>query len=166
LQRQLSTHAQTDRQIPSHAATVFVFVIAVSQNSASLHWQKSIAYNYTLYTAYARWPVEWWGYIQNGHKPKRPHDYGEHVNKYLSLNKGIFVENWNHVRSRFQTKCLILIRVVHGLGWPMGWVGLGQLQQKYTKNLKGFVLAFWAAAKDILNISLNSLYLNDIMTLF
>jgi len=27
------------------------------------------------------------GYIQNGHKPKRPHDYGEHVNKYLFLNK-------------------------------------------------------------------------------
>jgi len=27
------------------------------------------------------------GCIQNGHKPKRPHDYGEHVNQYLSLNK-------------------------------------------------------------------------------
>jgi len=24
---------------------------------------------------------------QNGHRPKRPHDYGEHVNQYLSLNK-------------------------------------------------------------------------------
>jgi len=29
-----------------------------------------------------------------------------------------------------------------------------------------FVLTFWAAAEDILNNSLNSLYLNDIMTLF
>jgi len=27
------------------------------------------------------------GCIQNGHKPKRPHDSGEQVNQYLSLNK-------------------------------------------------------------------------------
>jgi len=58
-----------------------------------------------------------------------------------------------------------------GLGWvrffSFWWVGLGLINHnKSTKNLKGFVLSFWAAAEDILNISLNSLYLNDIMTLF
>jgi len=35
-----------------------------------------------------------------------------------------------------------------------------------AEHYGGFVLAFWAAAEDILNTSLNSLYLNDIMTLF
>jgi len=52
------------------------------------------------------------------------------------------------------------------MGWVDPWVGLGWGNySENTKNLKGFVLAFWAAAEDILNISLSSLYLNDIMTL-
>jgi len=51
------------------------------------------------------------------------------------------------------------------MGWVDPWVGLVNYS-KSTKNSEGFVLAFGAAAEDIFNISLNSLYLNDIMTLF
>jgi len=49
------------------------------------------------------------------------------------------------------------------MGWVDPWVGLGWVHcSKSTKNL----LAFWVGAQDILNISLNSLLLNDIMTPF
>jgi len=68
---------------------------------------------------------------------------------------------------------LLTYLLTHGLGLVgLRWVEIFQFlvgwvnYNKNTKNLKGFVLAFWAAAEDILNISLNSLYLNDITTLF
>ena len=49
------------------------------------------------------------------------------------------------------------------MGWVDPWVGLGWVQQL---SLRGgaFVLACWAAAEDILNIHLKSLFLSDIMT--
>jgi len=48
------------------------------------------------------------------------------------------------------TYAWVCFRVVRGLGWPMGWVGLGWVNySKSTKNLKGFRAGF---AEDILNI--------------